>query len=68
MYLLVEASSGQEWYYCQVSLTFGQPLDQADLWSDVTPLVEASSDQVVLVVKSGTTSGQLDIWSAFGSG
>ena len=29
---------------CQVSLTFGQPLGQTDLWSDVPPL-EASSGQ-----------------------
>ena len=32
----VEASSGQEWYYYQGSLTFGQPLVQPDLQSDVS--------------------------------
>ena len=46
----------------QVSLTIGQPLSQADLWSDVP------SQERHLVAKSGTTSGQLDNWSAFGSG
>ena len=44
----------------QVSLAFSQPLGQADHWSDV-PHVEASSDE-----KCGTTSGQLDNWSALG--
>ena len=29
----------------QVSLTFGHPLGQANLWSDVHSLVEASSGQ-----------------------
>ena len=45
----------------QVSLTFGQPLSQADLWSAVPP-VEVS------VIKGGTASSQLNIWSAFESG
>ena len=44
----------------QVSLTFGQPLGQADL--------QTSPWWRHLVDKSSTTSGQLDIWSAFGSG
>ena len=38
----------------QVCLTLGQPLGQVDLQSDVPP--------------SRGISGQLDIWSAFGSG
>ena len=38
----------------QISLTFGQPLGQADLQLRCTP--------------SRGSSGQLDIWSAFGSG
>ena len=42
----------------QVSLTFGQPLDQADLWSDVPhPLVEAP------LAKSGAQLGPLDLTS-----
>ena len=40
-------------------MIIGQPLSQADLWSDVPP-VDAS------VIMSATTSGQLDYWSAFG--
>ena len=35
-------------------MTIGQPLGQAELWSDVL------SQESHLVVKSGTTSGQLD--------
>ena len=44
----------------QVSLTFGQPLSQADLWPYV------SSQERHLVAKSATTSGQLGIYSALG--
>ena len=32
---LVETSGGQELILHQVSLTFGHPFGQADLWSDV---------------------------------
>ena len=78
--------------------TFGKPLGQADLQSDIPcPLVDASSGQEQYYIRSawhlvslwvrltfsqmyspgqrylvaknsGTTSGQIDIWSAFGSG
>ena len=40
---------------CQVSLTFGQSLDQADLWSDV------SSCRGHLVAKTGTNLGPVDL-------
>ena len=39
---LVEAASGQVWYYNQVSFTFGEPLSHDDLWY---PLVVASCSQ-----------------------
>ena len=62
----VEASSGQEWYYFRsawhlvslcVRLTFSQMYTPT-----LCHPVEASSS------KGDTTLGQLDIWSAFGSG
>ena len=46
----------------QVRLTFDQTLGQVDLWFRCT----ATSRH--LVAKSDTTSGQVDIWSYFGSG
>ena len=64
---LVEASAGQEWYYIQSAWHLQSDIRSA--WhvqsdipsSDVPPLVG------YLVVKTGTTSGQLDIWLSFGS-
>ena len=50
---------------CQFSLTFGQPLDQADCWSDV-PSVEASSGQEWYCQVSLTFHEplcQTDLWS-----
>ena len=58
----------------QVSLTFGQPLGQADVLSDVLPhpitpyALYPYPQYRHLVAKSSTTSGQIDIWSAFRSG
>ena len=46
----------------QVRLTIGHPLVQPDIWLDVL------TQERYLVVKSGTTSDQLDNWSPFGSG
>ena len=59
----IETSSEQEWYYIrsawhlvslelsQVTLTFGQPLGQADLHSNIPP-VEASSEQEWYYIRS----------------
>ena len=58
-------------------MTFGQTVGQPDVWSDVLPtLITLLSPLNApplpkyrhLVAKSSTTSGQLDIWSASGSG
>ena len=61
----VEASSGQEWYFW-VSLTSGQALGKADLWSDVPPTPTPHPQQRLLLAKSDTTLSQLNMWSAFG--
>ena len=37
---------------CQVSLIFGQPLGQADLWSDEPPMIQASSGQEWYYIRS----------------
>ena len=47
----VEASGGQEQYSHQVTLTFGEPLGQADIQSDIPP-VEASGGQEQYYVRS----------------
>ena len=63
----------------QVNMTCHQPVGQADVWSDVPPppsplcLLNAPTHHPHLQyrhlkAKSSTTSGHLDIWSAFGSG
>ena len=69
---LVQASSGHEWYYCRsawhllslwVRLMFGQMYPPPH-----HPYAHPHSQYRHLVAKSGITSGQFDIWSAFGSG
>ena len=71
----VQASNAQEWYYCRsawhlvrlwVRLMFGQMYPHP---SPLCPLNAPPPPQYRhAVAKSSTTSGQLDIWSAFGSG
>ena len=57
-----EASSHEKLLLLQVSMTIGQPLGQADLWPNVP------NQERHLLAQNGTTSGQHDYWSAFGSG
>ena len=74
----VQASSAQEWYYCRSAWHLVR-LGQADVWSDLLPAhITPYAPQCPhpyphpqyrhLVAKSNTPSGQIDIWSAFGSG
>ena len=61
MYLWVEAPSGQEQYYMRSAWHL------VSLWDRLT-FSQTYPQERHLVNKSGTTSGQLYIWSAFGSG
>ena len=60
-YLPVETSSSKEWYY------FRSAWHLVNLWFRLT-FGQMYPQYRHLVVKGGTTSGQLNIWSAFGSG
>ena len=59
---LVEASGGQEWYY--IRSAWHLPLDVRSAWhlQSGMPRSDVPSERH-LVAKSGTTSGQLDIYS-----
>ena len=62
----VQVSSGQEWYYCRSAWHLVRCLVRCTP-PPASPPSAPHPHYKHLVAKSSTTSGQLDIWSAFGS-